>query len=100
MSQSGLQNVTLPMTKRHTFLKLIAVRKGSPLSFNERVIYSMLLYRGGQSCQRLATVLGLSWRAVSRNLRQLAGHGLAKHQGRRWHAQQPAADLGLVTQPD
>jgi DNA-binding MarR family transcriptional regulator len=80
------------------YLKLLSLRKTCPLTFNERLVFSLLVY-----ASRRKRVAGLSQRAASRLLQldkdtvpavvaDLIRHGLAERAGGLVHAKEPAGD--------
>jgi DNA-binding MarR family transcriptional regulator len=83
---------------KRKYLKLLSLRKTCPLTFNERLVFSLLVY-----ASRRKRVAGLSQRAASRLLQldkdtvpavvaNLVRHGLAERAGGLVHAKEPAGE--------
>ncbi len=97
MTNRKTNKLELWLPKRK-YIKLLNLRKSCPLTFNERLVYSLLLY-----ASRRKRVTGLSQRAVSRLLqldkdtvpkvvRGLVGHGLAERENGLVVAREPTGD--------
>jgi hypothetical protein len=83
---------------KRKYIKLLNLRKTCPLTFNERLVFSLLVY-----ASRRKRVAGLSQRAASRLLQldkdtvpavvaNLIQHGLAERVGGLVHAKEPTGD--------
>ena len=83
---------------KRKYIKLLNLRKTCPLTFNERLVFSLLVY-----ASRHKRVAGLSQRAASRLLQldkdtvpavvaNLVRHGLAERAGGLVHAKEPAGE--------
>jgi DNA-binding transcriptional ArsR family regulator len=97
MTNRKTNKLELWLPKRK-YIKLLNLRKTCPLTFNERLVYSLVVY-----ASRRKRVTGLSQRAVSRLLQldkdtvpcvvaNLIQHGLAERVGGLVHAREPTAE--------
>jgi DNA-binding MarR family transcriptional regulator len=84
---------------KRKYIKLFSLRKGCPLSFNERLVYSLLVYVSRQkknhalSNRGISRALGIDKDTVPRIVATLIKHGLAERgDAGRVQAKEPAGD--------
>ena len=83
---------------KRKYIKLLSLRKTCPLTFNERLVFSLLVYVSRQKKQTalsqraIAGRLQLDKDTVPKLVASLIGHGLAEREAGLVHAQEPTGD--------